>query len=100
MPLIHPFNSVDTDDEDEPRITVTQATSTSTPIQIPISELFNFNNEYSSWTDVFRASSMQGLEEMGYSIWMGKGRLMPSRTMGILLGLTSILNIIVVLECA
>ena len=40
-------------------------TNTST-IQIPILELFNFNNEY-DWTDVFKASSMQDLmEEMEF----------------------------------
>ena len=44
-------------DKEEPRIDI----STSTPIQIPILELFNVDNEY--WTDVFRASSMRGLTE-------------------------------------
>ena len=80
-------------DDEEPRINI----STSTPIRIPISELFNFDNEY--WSDVLRASSMRGLtQEMELHELLdldGEGEVDAEENAGdiiLLLGLTSILN--------
>ena len=78
------------DDEEEPSINI----STSTPIRIPISELSILTMNIGQMSSGHHQCEVwpKRWDCMSCLIWMGKGRSMLRRMLGILLGLTSILN--------